>query len=761
MIEEKKDSKVGKDKNASTADSTTTTGTLPTTQTTLPDAGSSQSEIHSQEIAGTVSEGQAAHDDHHHHPQSNPPVLRSITTANAGTGEFGFSADDASLDNHSRSSAIHTRAFPRLSAGSGDLYNANELSVVSDDLSDFHPGSAVNTVVAVPARSPGQIREAVQEQMNTRYRRMMEEMVRQQRTGANYYANNCDAADTTHVANIAVAEEIGSIPSDHDGHTDPTSRDDRNKDDEVEEIPRRWIHVAGTLLCLLIVVMIVLFVLVMLPSLSNGGLNNAESNVDSTISPTDNPASPSAFPSSLAPVTSMPTHQPTQSPTTLPTDTPLKTKILNVLLPILGGPPTYMNSTDFEEDSDSIPFRVLDWMANVDKWTSQTFNNDAPIIAQQIVDRYALAYMYESMGGPDWTEQFNFMTDDGVCDWNDGTYTAGIQCRNSENVVDDVNLGENNLVGSFPTIIYHMQPTRIFLFNNDIVGTISTWIGMMHELTEFWLDGTSMGGTIPTEIGNLVNLMSLGLYDANLEGTIPTEVGNMTSLALFWTSNNDLIGTIPSELGRATKLYSINLSGSSLSGAIPTELGELTKMRYLYVDRNSLIGQVPSELGNLSRLQWLFLKDNALTGTLPSEIGQLTALTYLDIHRTYVHGNLDPIMCTGTNNFPKLVDFWSDCIPESFEGSLSRTVCSCCTTCCSGSSCVPQEAQPVECEGRCVACADNVYMPTCEECPTVNGGTVDEATICTRSCLLNETNGVCEDRVVFEVPTVAGMEPPT
>ena len=51
---------------------------------------------------------------------------------------------------------------------------------------------------------------------------------------------------------------------------------------------------------------------------------------------------------------------------------------------------------------------------------------------QQIVDRYVLALLYYSLDGPNWANQYGFLTDDEhVCSWNENEEeeVLGVDCR--------------------------------------------------------------------------------------------------------------------------------------------------------------------------------------------------------------------------------------------------------------------------------------------------------------------------------------------
>ena len=230
-----------------------------------------------------------------------------------------------------------------------------------------------------------------------------------------------------------------------------------------------------------------------------------------------------------------------------------------------------------------------------------------------------------------------------------------------------------------------------------------------------WLDLSynQLSGPIPAELGNLSSLVGLALNNNQLSGSIPAELGNPSSFGYLDLSYNQLSGSIPAELGNLSNLQLLELHSNQLGGPIPTDLGNLSNMRQLYLHNNStlvcwqseatltwaqnlpkyngplmvctpdiiglmalydstdganwtvntgwgdgdpclsawygvtcdtgvvtqldlfsnqLSGPIPAELGNLSSLQELNLYNNQLSGLIPTELDNLSSLSalYLD-----------------------------------------------------------------------------------------------------------------------------------
>jgi len=192
-------------------------------------------------------------------------------------------------------------------------------------------------------------------------------------------------------------------------------------------------------------------------------------------------------------------------------------------------------------------------------------------------DRNALIAVYNRTGGPDWTDQANWLSNAPLDAWH---------------------------------------------------GVTSDADGMVTRLE---LNGNGLRGPLPDELGQLGDLTVLSLGDNQLSGSIPRSIGRLTILESLNLEENGLTGTLPSEIGRIGNLESLNLSGNRLSGNMPTELEHLDALEMLDLGENAFSGPIPPEIGLLQALIHLDLSANRLTGSLPPEIGRLRNLTRLNV----------------------------------------------------------------------------------------------------------------------------------
>ena len=213
-------------------------------------------------------------------------------------------------------------------------------------------------------------------------------------------------------------------------------------------------------------------------------------------------------------------------------------------------------------------------------------------------ERAALVALYTAAGGPNWTRNTNWNTEAAVSDWYVVT---------------------TDQAGSV---------TDLYLFRNNLSGSIPTELGNLTNLAWLSLSSNSLSGSIPTELGSLTNLAWLSLSSNSLSGSIPTELGSLTNLAWLYLHRNSLSGSIPTELTSLTNLTQLYLHRNSLSGSIPTELTSLTNLTQLYLYSNNLSGSIPTELGNLTNLTQLYLYSNNLSGCVPAALAAVRSVRF-------------------------------------------------------------------------------------------------------------------------------------
>lgn len=138
------------------------------------------------------------------------------------------------------------------------------------------------------------------------------------------------------------------------------------------------------------------------------------------------------------------------------------------------------------------------------------------------------------------------------------------------------------------------EVTELFLYSNELSGSIPPEIGQLTALRRLNLSGNELSDSIPPQIGQLEELTELSLHTNNLSGSIPPEIGQLTNLTCLALSVNELSGSIPPEIGQMKALKRIYLFNNKLSGSIPSELGELSSLMFLRIsDNKELGGELP------------------------------------------------------------------------------------------------------------------------------------------------------------------------
>ncbi len=252
----------------------------------------------------------------------------------------------------------------------------------------------------------------------------------------------------------------------------------------------------------------------------------------------------------------------------------------------------------------------------------------------QPADYLGLVSMYDSLDGPNWTNQEGWKMDCDICSW------YGITCDGSGRVTR-IDLRENNLGGSIPVEIGSFDNLRsLFLQGNAISDTIPASIGDLEDLLRLHLSSNNLSGEIPSSIVNLSNLENLYLQNNALVGSIPSNLDQLTNLNNLYLSNNQLIDVVPPSLGSITTLKRLSLHHNNLSGSIPVELSNLQNLEYLFLNNNQILDTIPFGLGSLNNLKYLYLSNNELEGGIPSSFGNLDSLQRLRLSHNSLVGEI-------------------------------------------------------------------------------------------------------------------------
>ncbi|KAJ0011228.1 hypothetical protein Pint_33558 [Pistacia integerrima] len=180
--------------------------------------------------------------------------------------------------------------------------------------------------------------------------------------------------------------------------------------------------------------------------------------------------------------------------------------------------------------------------------------------------------------------------------WTEGNSVCnftGVVC-NTNGLVSEINLSEQNLVGVVPFDSICGLPSleKIDLGGNSLYGGITAELKNCTRLQVLDLGLNSFSGEVP-ELSSLHNLNFFSLNDSGVSGTFPWKsIQNLTSLAF---SSRPSRGHSPFDSTR-----------------FPVEVLKLEKLYLLYLTNCSIRGEISDVIQNLTRLENLELFDNQM-----------------------------------------------------------------------------------------------------------------------------------------------------
>ena len=326
-----------------------------------------------------------------------------------------------------------------------------------------------------------------------------------------------------------------------------------------------------------------------------------------------------------------------------------------------------------------------DWLGAMED-TSGPYCNES--------DLGVLNLLYETSGGPDWTNSSRWLETPALDEW------YGVTADALGRVVT-LDLSRNGLAGGLPGtlgFLAHVTELRV-AHNTDLSGRLPLsladlslralhyagtelcapvdtsfreWLSAIpsHEGTDAecaplsdrevlkifyeatvgpnwihsdnWLTDAPLGQWYGVEVDDQGRVVGLDFIRNRLTGRIPRELGRLANLRSLYLYRDDLTGPIPPELGNLANLRTLSLGENDLTGPIPPELGDLANLESLSLHENDLTGPIPPELDILANLDNLNLTANRLTGPVPPELGNLAGLEILFLGRNDLTGPIPP-----------------------------------------------------------------------------------------------------------------------
>jgi Leucine-rich repeat (LRR) protein len=326
--------------------------------------------------------------------------------------------------------------------------------------------------------------------------------------------------------------------------------------------------------------------------------------------------------------------------------------------------------------------------------------------AQEGSERLILESLFKAMGGPNWIDNTNWLSDASICDW------FGIDClSDSIKSVGSINLSNNRLSGTFPTQIYGLPSLlELNLRGNDIsisfdgianaaglqllnleeTGLNSIeGIGQATSLRLVRLDGNKLT-TFPLAILSLPALEVLSLSDNSFTPQeMPSSLQTKTSLTYFACAGCGFTGPVPTWLGSLVNMQYLKLSQNAFTGTLPTELETLRSLKHLDLAEQATLGRAISgqvlSFANQTELIELFLQHNNFQGTIPAEFLQSVnkdGLVTVDLRYNALTGSI-PVALSSFNQMNLFVasNNMEDPVPQALcsknwnQGDVSRYGC--------------------------------------------------------------------------------------
>ncbi|KAE8671621.1 DCN1-like protein 1-like [Hibiscus syriacus] len=161
----------------------------------------------------------------------------------------------------------------------------------------------------------------------------------------------------------------------------------------------------------------------------------------------------------------------------------------------------------------------------------------------------------------------------------------------------------------------YLRVTGLYLPTCQLLGSISSDLGMLEHLRSLDLSKNSLNGSLPVSFFNSTKLRFLDLSNNLIAGGIPETIGTLLNLQVLNLSDNLLTGTLPASLTTILNLTVVSLKNSYFSGNLPTGF---QSVQVLDLSSNLIQGSLPRKFGG-NNLKYFNVTYNRLSGEIPPE----------------------------------------------------------------------------------------------------------------------------------------------
>ncbi len=169
-------------------------------------------------------------------------------------------------------------------------------------------------------------------------------------------------------------------------------------------------------------------------------------------------------------------------------------------------------------------------------------------------EKEILEKFYDATGGPGWKDTENWNDDNfSICDWH-GIHCMSEDASGGANVVREISLPSNNLVGIIPPQIFDLQYLEVLnIRDNKVDVQLTSVMHVVDVMKAIYLDKTMISSL--DGIGKFKNLRTLHLQQNNFAGRpIPEELFTLTNLNRLYISDSNIGGELSSSVGNLVAL---------------------------------------------------------------------------------------------------------------------------------------------------------------------------------------------------------------